>query len=233
MSAVDATSEGLTSIRFLLFGAILLMTSCSESDSAAPLPTAPTPPTDPVTVRVFGRVLDFTTNAGVPGASINFYVAGLDWIASSVVTDAGGRYSVSLSRGVRYDARINGPQPDSNRGTIMPVAKETEADYLINGGTCIVFHGSVRNALTGEPIGGAAVGFDRFQLQSTQTAADGSYRIELGCPTPANPWRAIGTTFMRVSRAGYATTSPYGNRGEFLPGARTQRIDVALQPAVN
>ena len=182
-------------------------------------------------VHVFGRVLDFTTNAGVPGASIDFYISGLNSIASSVVTDANGSYSVSLSRGVRHDARINGPQPDSNRGTIIPIAKETAADYLINSGTCIVFYGTVRNAVTGEPVGGAAVGFDRFTLQSTITGADGSYRIDLGCPTPANPWRAIGTTFMRVSREGYVTTSPYANRGEFLPSARTQRIDVALQPA--
>ena len=108
-----------------------------------------------MTVHVFGRVLDFTTNAGVPGASIDFYIQGLPTIASSVITDATGRYSVSLSRGVRYNPRINGPDVDSNRGTIIPVAKETEADYLINGGTCIVFYGTVRDANTGEPISGA------------------------------------------------------------------------------
>ena len=179
---------------------------------------------------MFGRVLDFTTNAGVPGASIDFYIEGLPTIASSVRTDAAGRYSVTLTRGVKYHPRINGPDVDSNRGTIIPVAKDTEADYLINGGTCIVFYGTVRDAVTGEPVAGATVGFDRFALQSAQTAADGSYRIDLGCPTPANPWRAIGTTFLRVSRAGYLTASPYGSRGEFLPSAHTQRIDVALQP---
>ncbi len=109
------------------------------------------------------------------------------------------------------------------------MAKETEADYLINGGTCIVFYGTVRDANTGEPIGGAAVGFG---TPSTQTGADGNYRINLACPTPDNPWRAIGTTFLNVSRAGYVTASPYGNRAEALPAARTQRIDVALQPAL-
>ena len=217
-------------MRTLLIGATVLITSCSGPDSAPGTPTAPTPPAGAVTVHVFGRVLDFTTNAGVPGASINFYISGLNAIASSGITDANGRYSVSLSRGVRYDARINGPAPDSNRGTILPVAKETEADYLINGGTCIVFYGTVRNAVTGEPVGGAAVAWDRFQLQST-TGADGFYRIDLGCPTPANPWPVhIGTIFMRVSREGYVTASPYGNRGEFLDSDRTQRIDVALQP---
>ena len=203
--------------------------ACAGPDSAGPTtPTAPTPPTGAVQVRVFGRVVDFATNAGVPSASIDFYISGLPTIATSVITDGTGAYSVTLSRGVRYNPRINGPDVDSNRGTIIPVAKETEADYLINGGTCIVFYGTVRDANTGEPIGGAGVGFGN---PSTQTAADGNYRISLGCPTPANPWRSIGTTFMNVSREGYVTASPYGTRAEALPSARTQRIDVALQPA--
>jgi len=181
-----------------------------------------------VSVRVFGRVLDFNTNTGVPGASIAFYISGLNTIASSVVTDGSGRYSVLLSRGVRYNPRINGPDVDSNRGIIIPVAKETEADYLINGGTCIVFYGTVRDVVTGEPIAGASVGFG---TPSTQTSADGNYRINLACPTPDNPWRGIGTTFLNVSRSGYVTASPYGTRSEALPTARTQRIDVALQPS--
>ena len=210
---------------------MLWMAACGGSDSAGMTPTAPTPPAADAAIHVFGRVLDFTSNSGVPGASIDFYVEGFPTIASSVVTDAAGRYSVSLARGVRYNPRINGPDVDSNRGSIIPLAKETEADYLINGGTCIVFYGTVRNAVTGEPISGASVGFDRFTLPTTQTGVDGSYRLDLGCPTPANPWRAIGTTFMRVSREGYMTTGAYGNRGEFLPSARTQRIDVALRPA--
>ena len=192
------------------------------------MPSAPTPPTGAVPVRVFGRVVDFATNAAVPGASIDFYTQGLPIVASSVVTDGAGRYSVTLSRGVRYNPRINGPDVDSNRGTIIPVAKENEADYLINGGTCIVFYGTVRDATTGEPLSGASV---TFRSPAVQTGADGSYRIELGCPSPARPWQAIGTTFMTVTRAGYVAATPYGTRAEALPSAHTQRIDVALQPA--
>jgi hypothetical protein len=222
----DAAPTISLSIRTVLLGGTLLIAACS--DSGSPPPTAPTPPAGTASVHVFGRVLDFTTNAGVAGASIDFYIGGLPIIAASVITDAEGRYSVRLERGVRYNPRINGPDVDSNRGTILPVAKETEADYLVNGGTCIVFYGTVRNATTGEPISGAAVGFGR---PSTFSGSDGSYRIDLGCPTPANPWRSIGTTFLTVSRDGYVTASPFGTRSEFLPSARTQRIDVALQPA--
>jgi hypothetical protein len=212
--------------------ATLLATACGHADRAVTTPTAPTPPTG-AAVRVFGRVLDFTTNAGVAGASIDFYISGLNAVAASVITDGAGRYSVSLPPGARYDARINGPAPDSNRGTIMPVAKETEADFLINGGTCIVFYGTVRDLTTGEPISGASVAFDRA-FPTAHTSGDGSYRLDLGCPTPANPWRwpgTVGTTFMRVSREGYIAAGAYGGRIESLSSAGTQRIDVALQPS--
>jgi hypothetical protein len=178
-------------------------------------------------VHVFGRVVDFGTNTPVPGASIDFYTPPFPVIASSVVTDGAGRYSVVLTRGVRYNPRINGPDVDSNRGTIMPVAKENETDYLINGGTCIVFYGTVRDATSGEPLGDATVS---FRGQTMRTAADGVYRLDLGCPTPANPWQSFGTTFMTAARAGYVSVTAYGNRAEFLPAARTQRIDIALQP---
>ena len=219
-------------IRAGLVIATTLISACG-SDPAPTGPAAPTPPTGTVLVHVFGRALDFTTNTGVPGAVINFYLEGLPTIATSAVTDAAGRYSVTLSRGVYYNPRINGPDVDSNRGRLIAVAKETEADFLINGGTCIAFYGTVRDAVTGEPISGARVGFDRF-LTGAQTGSDGSYRFDLGCPTPANPWQwpgTVGTTFMRVTREGYVTASPYGGRVESLFAARTQRIDVALRPS--
>jgi hypothetical protein len=211
----------------LMVSAAAVVFACSADSTAPTAPTAPMPPTGDVPVRVFGRVVDYSTNGGVAGASIDFYISGLPAIARSVVTDAAGHYSVRLSRGVRYNPRINGPDVDSNRGTIIPVAKETEADYLINGGTCIVFHGTVRDAMTGEPLSGASV---TFRSPTQQTGPDGSYRIDLGCPSAANPWQGSGTTFMTVSRPGYVTASPYGTRAEFIPSARTQRIDVVLQP---
>jgi hypothetical protein len=215
-------------IRCIAVAAPLLLAGCGASDTpAAVSPTAPTSPTQPTPVRVFGRVVDFTTNVPVPQATIDFYITGLPIIASAVVTDASGFYEVSLTRGVRYNPRINGTDVDSNRGTILPVAKQNQADYLVNGGTCIVFYGTIRDATTGETVSGATV---QFLGVTQQSGNDGSYRLDLGCPSPSNPWRRTGTVFMTISRAGYVTQSPYGNRAEFVPSARLQRIDVALQP---
>lgn len=177
---------------------------------------------------MFGRVLDLNTNEGVSGASIDFYILGLNAVASSVTTDDAGRYSAILTRGVSYTPRINGPNVDSNRGIVVPVAKETKDILLINGGTCVVYYGSVRDANTGEPLSGASV---TFLSETRQTGPDGWYRIDFGCPSPTNPWqRGTGTRFMTVSRPGYASATPYGNRVETLPTDRTMRIDVVLKP---
>jgi hypothetical protein len=214
-------------VRGLTLAAAVLLAGCGSSDPARNLPpTAPTP-SGPLQVRVYGSVVDFTTNTPVPRASIDFYIQGLPTIARSVITDAAGFYDVSLTRGVKYNPRINGPDVDSNRGTIIPVAKQTQADYMVNGGTCIVFYGTIRDAITGEPVSGAMV---RFGATPHLSGSDGSYRLDFGCPTPATPWRSIGTTFMTVTSPGYVTQSPFGTRAEFIPGYRTQRIDVALQP---
>jgi hypothetical protein len=214
-------------LRYLIVVTMMIVSACSDSTTPT-TPTPPSPPAGSVPVRVFGRVIDFATHSGVAGASIDFYISGIPVIATSVVTDATGSYSVTLSRGVRYNPRINGPDVDSNRGTIIPLAKENEEDYLINGGTCIVIYGTVRDATSGEPLSGASV---VFRSPPVLTGADGFYRIDLGCPSPGMPWQGTGTTFMTVTRAGYVNVTPFGTRAEFIPGVRTQRIDIAMQPA--
>jgi hypothetical protein len=200
----------------------VLLTGCHES----PAPTAPAPSTPTNLVLVFGSVLDFKTNTGIPNATIAFYITGLDATAGEVVTDENGSYAVSLPRGT-YNPRINGNGVDSNRGIIRPVGTQYLADYFVNGGNCVMFYGTIRDAASGNPIGGAMVTFvGRTQL----SPSDGSYRFDLGCPTGLNPF-GTGTIFMRVSSPGYVTQSAYGNRAEFLSGAGLQRIDVSLQSA--
>src|SRR5215831_11735753 len=101
-----------------ILAATLLLCGCETP--AAPTPPAPLPPSQHGIVAVFGYVLDFKTNAGVANATIKFYVPPFDATAGEVVTDAAGYYELQLPPGT-YNPRINGPLPDSNRGTIRPV----------------------------------------------------------------------------------------------------------------
>jgi hypothetical protein len=171
--------------------------------------------------------LDFHTNVGAPNATIRFYFTGLDVIAGTVVTDEVGDYAIFLPPGI-YNPRINGADVDSNRGTIRPVGTLYLASYFVNGGNCVMFYGTIRNAATGGLIGGATI---RFLGRTTQSGGDGSYRLDLGCPTGFAPY-GTGTVFMQVSSPEYGPQQPYGNRAEFVPADGLQRIDVSLQPVI-
>jgi len=213
-----------------LFGTIaatLLLGAC-QMPEAPSAPPAPPPPGQPALVAVFGRVLDFKTNAAVANATIQFYTPPLDATAGAVSTDDTGYYSLSLAPGT-YNPRINGSTPSSNRGTIRPVGTSYFADYFVNGGNCVTFYGTIRNATTGVLITGATITF----LGRTQiSGSDGSYRFDLGCPTGSTPF-GTGTTFMVVSSPGYVSQQPFGNRAEFISADGLQRIDVNLRPATN
>ena len=135
-------------------------------------------------------MVDFQTNAGVPNATIKFYITGLDATAGTVTTDPSGFYAQLLPPG-RYNPRINGNAVDSNRGTILPVGTQYAADYFVNGGDCVMFYGTVRNATTGDRISSATI---QFRNKTAQTVRDGSYRLEMGCVGPGS--FGTGTTFM-------------------------------------
>jgi hypothetical protein len=62
--------------------------------------------------------------------------------------------------------------------------------------------------------------------------SDGSYRLDLGCPTDVRPF-GTGTTSMVVNSPGYVTQQPVGNHAEFLPADGLQRVGVNLQPAAS
>jgi hypothetical protein len=202
----------------------VLLAGCGEPQK----PTSPSPvlPPPPGLVVIYGRVLDFKTNSGVANATIKFYTPPLDATAGTVVTDDAGVYSVFLPPGT-YNPRINGDTPQYNRGIIRPVGTTYLADYFINGDdNCVMFYGTIRSATTAAMIAGATITF----LGRTQvTGSDGSYRLDLGCPTGFAPF-GTGTRLMAISSPGYVTQSPYGNRAEFVPGSGLQRIDANLQP---
>lgn len=205
--------------------ATVLFSACRGPEAPGSPPTAPSAPVQPAFVAVYGRVLDFKTNAGVANETIKFYTPPLDATGGTVATDDAGNYSLLLPAGT-YNPRIGGDTPHYNRGTIRPVGAAYLADYFINGDNCVMFYGTIRSATTTVLIAGATVTF----LGRTQiTGSDGSYRLDLGCPTGTLPF-GTGTTFMVVSSAGYVTQSAYGNRAEFVSADGLQRVDVNLQP---
>ena len=206
--------------------AAVLFSACRGPETSSSPPTAPPAPVQPAFVAVYGRVLDFRTNAGVANETIKFYTPPLDATGGTVTTDAAGNYSLLLPPRA-YNPRIGGDTPQYNRGTIRPVGAAYLADYFINGDNCVMFYGTVRSAATTVLIAGATVAF----LGRTQiSGSDGSFRLDLGCPTGTLPF-GTGTTFMTVSSPGYVTQSAYGNRAEFVSTAGLQRVDVNLQPA--
>lgn len=197
---------------------------CRGPEAPGSPPTAPSAPGQTALVAVLGHVRDFKTNAGVGNATIKFYTPPLDVTAGTVASDDAGNYSLLLPPGT-YNPRIGGDTPHYNRGTIRPVGSAYLADYFINGDNCVMFYGTIRSATTAALIEGATITF----LGRTQiTGSDGSYRLDLGCPTGPLPF-GTGTTFMVVNSPGYVTQSAYGNRAEFVPADGLQRVDVNLQ----
>jgi hypothetical protein len=199
-----------------------MLAACQQA--AAPSATGPTTPPISSLVHVFGRVVDFQTNAGVANATIAFYIPPYPITGGTVIADASGSYSVQLPPGA-YIPRINGDSSDKNAGTIVPFGTRYRADYFVNGGDCVVFYGTIPDATTAQPIGDATINF----VRTTQSAADGSCRLDLGCPdararTIFPPPFGTGTAFMTVAADGYIGRQAYGNRREFLVGL--QRIDV-------
>jgi Carboxypeptidase regulatory-like domain len=210
-----------------ILAAAALLGAC-HGPEAPVAPVVPATPSQPAVVAVFGHVVDLKTSAGVANAAIKFYIPPFDATAGEVATDETGYYQLLLPPGT-YNPRINGPGPDSNRGTIRPVGASYLADYFVNGNNCVMFYGTIRSAATGALIAGATIAFvGRTQI----SGGDGSYQIDLGCPTGSAPF-GTGTTFMVVSNPGYVTQQPWGNRREFLPADGLQRIDVNLQPAAS
>jgi hypothetical protein len=210
----------------------MVLTVVGCRDASGPSPTTSTTSTTTTTttssaVHVFGRVVDYRTTAGVPRSTIAFYIPPFDATAASVVADESGFYSAMLPPGT-YNPRINGDSVANNAGTIVPVGSQYLADYYVNGGDCVLFYGTVRDAATGAPVAGATVTL----TTTARTGSDGSYRLDLGCPTPnpnGFPPFGTGTVFMIVTSPGYATRQPFGTRREFIRGL--QRIDVSLDRA--
>ena len=172
-------------------------------------------PSGPSSGGVSGRVIDFASGVGVAGATVAFGEL-------TSMTDAIGSYTfASLSSG-RYEPRVDGVWMGISRVT----GPNYRGDLLVRPGTCVSRYGTLADARTRTPVGGATVRFVGPGLNdSTVSGSDGWYRIDLGCP--ANGHVGINTTELAVSHTNYVNQSQPVGRG--VGGAT--RLDFDLEPS--
>jgi len=183
---------------------LAILTVCASACSGAP--TSPSGP-----ARVTGRVVDYLTGAGVPGASVTFGQAvfsdAIHFTVSAphaAVADASGSYAVSLPAAARYDVVIDG----GLIGSAEITAPSYRGDLFARTGTCVARYGTLADAETRRPIANAAVS---VAGGSAITGADGWYRIDLGCPE--NGQLGFGTTLIYFTHPAYADASQVVGRG--------------------
>jgi Carboxypeptidase regulatory-like domain len=171
-------------------------------------------PSGPSSVGVSGRVVDFASGVGVPGATVAFG-------DMTAMTDANGRYTIEHLTSGQYEPRVDGVWMGQSRVT----GPKYRADFLAHPGTCVSRYGTVADARTRNPVAGATVRFVGPGLSdSTVSEPDGWYRIDLGCP--ANGFVGLNTTSIVASHPRYLDASQSVGRG--VGGAT--RLDLDLEP---
>jgi hypothetical protein len=191
---------------------------CGTQSPAAPTSGYAVPRVG-ASVPLTGRVVDFATNAGTSGATIEF--GDLDFSGRFVATartvsDGTGSYKMNVS-GAGYSALV---QIDGMWIGQIQVNHDYRGDFLVRTGTCVARYGTVADGLTLRPIIGATV---TLSGTSVATGANGWYRIDLGCPS--NGLVGFNTTFVSVSHPGYPSRSFIAGRGVF----GVSRMDLSLQ----
>ena len=185
-------------------------------------PGAPSPANiGPVTFS--GRVLEFSTNLGVAGATVSFGTIDRGPFAAVATTtsNAAGSYTLTLPTiAPTPDLRPWIVQVDDARigGARLTVAGY-RGDLFVHPGTCVARYGIVADKSTLRPVAGATV---KLLESSAISAIDGWYRIDFGCP--ANSWVGTNTTFMFVTHPDYLDALASVGRGVYS----VQRMDVGL-----
>jgi hypothetical protein len=172
-----------------------------------------------VSAPLSGRVIDFTTNAGISGAKVEFGDLGFSGTfvtAMTAVTDATGAYKLNVDA-ASYIAFV---QIDGAWIGQIQLNHDYRGDFLVRTGTCVARYGTVADSLTLLPVVGATV---TLSGTSVVTGPNGWYRIDLGCPS--NGLVGFNTTFVTVSHPDYPSRSFVAGRGVF----GVSRMDLSLQ----
>jgi hypothetical protein len=198
--------------------AVFVSAGCGTQSPAAPTSDFAVPRVG-ASVPLTGRIVDFTTNAGVSGATVEF--GGLDFsgrfvAATTGVSDITGAFKVNVGAAGGY--RL--VQVDGAWVGQIQLTRDSRGDFLVRTGTCVARYGTVADGLTLLPITGATV---MLSGTSVLTDANGWYRIDLGCPS--NGLIGFNTTFVSVSHPDYPSRSFVAGRGV----SGVSRMDLSLQ----
>ena len=137
---------------------VLLMSEVG-CDSQPPLTASNRP------VTVVGRVLDYSTNAAVAGASVAFgSIDGPSFAAvGTAVSDAGGSYRVTIPTIGQSPDSAGHPRPwyvqvdGASIGRVRLTDAGYRGDLFVHPGTCVARYGIVADTLTLRPVVGATV----------------------------------------------------------------------------
>jgi len=191
-------------MRGLVLAVLVVLTAGCEHSANAPS----TPSAVPTHIPGFsGRVVDFTTNAGVAGARVSFG-------DKSAITGSDGSYVLDTPHGL-YEPRID----DARAGVARVTGESYRGDFFVRTGTCVGRYGTISDRGTSQPIAGATVSLGG---QNVTTGKDGWYRIDFTCPETGVV--GFNTTFMNVSHPDYANTFTPIGRGV----AGYTRIDLEM-----
>jgi hypothetical protein len=184
---------------------------------------SPTAPSGLITVS--GRVLNFSSDAGVAGAQVEFWQEGppsantVQIVNGTAVTDLGGSYQLRVPAAERYNIRVDVDR--SSHGSTVPGSSAHRGDFLVYVGTCVSRYGQVFDEQSRKPISGAIIS---LFTKTVVTGLDGWYRIDFGCPAQA--FVGGNTTFMYARHPRYEDGSTVTGRG--VEG--TARWDFLLHP---
>ena len=208
-----------------LLAVLFVSAGCGTQSPAAPTSDYAVPRVG-ASVPLTGRVVDFTTNAGISGATLEF--GGLDFsgrfvAATTAVSDATSSYKVNVGAAGSYTL----VQIDGARVGQIQVTHDSRGDFFVRTGTCVARYGTVADGLTLRPITSATV---MLSGTSVVTDANGWYRIDLGCPP--NGLVGFNTTFVSVSHPDYPSRSFVAGRGVFGVSRMDLTSRAATFPAV-
>jgi hypothetical protein len=203
-----------------LVGAAALYAAAACADSRPPSAPSPLPPA----WGVSGRVADFMSNTGVPGARISFSASAFP-LPYTTSADSGGAYEMLFQNAGIYRVNVtSGSPPSASQIVYVPAARSYTTDLLVGPSDCPVMYGWVFDGHTSKVVSGARVFFaDTFATSE----ADGSYRLSLGCRTGGY---GTGTLSIGISHTSYVSQGFLGTRREFIMNSYQQRMDFALIP---